>query len=246
MSIDIYHKDIVIVVPIYKSHLNSNETKAYEQLFKILNQYDITLVTHKAIDIQSYKTNSNNLCIEYFPEYYFNSVESYSLMLMSSKFYSRFRKYKYMLIYQLDAYIFEDNLVYWAKKEYSYIGAPWISSEWLLKLEQKFSPFLTYLFFNKVGNGGFSLRKISHFYWGGMILKPFSYCWPKKWNEDSFWSNVAPKLLPFFKIPKQSIALKFAFETKPSKCYELNNRKLPLGCHAWEKYEPEFWENYIK
>ena len=58
-----------------------------------------------------------------------------------------------MLIYQLDACVFRDELKYWCEKKYDYIGAPifWAYNS------NKFS--------NKVagiGNGGFSLRKISY------------------------------------------------------------------------------------
>ena len=31
-----------------------------------------------------------------------------------------------MLIYQLDAYVFKDELLNWANKGYDYIGAPWL------------------------------------------------------------------------------------------------------------------------
>ncbi len=31
-----------------------------------------------------------------------------------------------MLIYQLDAYVFKGEWLFWANQEYDYIGAPWI------------------------------------------------------------------------------------------------------------------------
>jgi hypothetical protein len=50
---------------------------------------------------------------------------------------------------------------------------------------------------------------------------------------------------PLLKLPNWQQALKFGFEQHPQLCYELNNQQLPFGCHAWEKYDYEFWEKYM-
>src|SRR5690606_24654874 len=92
---------------------------------------------------------------------------------------------------------------------------------------------------NKVGNGGFSLRKISsHKRWS--FLTRFLFKWLPK-NEDIIWSLFVP-----FKKPSSREALLFAFELQPSRSFELTNHQLPFGCHAWQKYEHGFWEKYIK
>jgi len=41
-------------------------------------------------------------------------------------------------------------------------------------------------------------------------------------------------------------ALGFAFENVPEELYKLNNDQLPFGCHAYEKYSPEFWAKFIE
>jgi hypothetical protein len=53
-----------------------------------------------------------------------------------------------------------------------------------------------------------------------------------------------PSYNPFFKIPKVSEALQFAFDENPDQALKLNNGDLPMGCHAWPKYK-SFWRNYI-
>ena len=65
-------------------------------------------------------------------------------------------------------------------------------------------------------------------------------------HEDVFWSLYVPSLNPFFKLPNIYTALKFSFEKFPSKCFKENNQQLPFGCHAWGKYEFEFWKPFIK
>lgn len=68
-----------------------------------------------------------------------------------------------------------------------------------------------------------------------------------KWRkpEDSFWANRATHYYPSFKIAPVEIAIRFAFECVPRFFFEKNNRKLPFGCHAWEKYDRDFWEPYL-
>jgi hypothetical protein len=59
--------------------------------------------------------------------------------------------------------------------------------------------------------------------------------------EDLFWSFEAPKFDKKFKVPTPEEALPFAFEVAPRWCFEKNGRRLPFGCHAWAKYDREFW-----
>jgi len=37
----------------------------------------------------------------------------------------------------------------------------------------------------------------------------------------------------------------FSFEVGPKHCFEKNNQTLPFGCHAWAKYDREFWKPYL-
>ena len=96
---------------------------------------------------------------------------------------------------------------------------------------------------NKVGNGGFSLRKVKTHLKIAKRMSLFLSFFPK--NEDFFWAYIVPKFFKFRRPPVKE-ALAFAFELSPSEAFEMNERKLPFAVHAWEKYEPEFWENYIK
>jgi hypothetical protein len=64
-------------------------------------------------------------------------------------------------------------------------------------------------------------------------------------NEDHFWSDRAIHYYPELKVASFDIGLRFAFEVAPRLCYELNQRKLPFGCHAWPRYDRGFWEPYL-
>jgi hypothetical protein len=63
--------------------------------------------------------------------------------------------------------------------------------------------------------------------------------------SDLFWAEQATKYLPTFKIASVEDGLRFAFETSPRTCYELNHRQMPFGCHAWARYDRSFWEPFL-
>ena len=64
-------------------------------------------------------------------------------------------------------------------------------------------------------------------------------------NEDCFWSFRAQRYYPAFRVASVREALAFAFEVAPRRCYELNENRLPFGCHAWNKYDRQFWEPFL-
>ena len=64
-------------------------------------------------------------------------------------------------------------------------------------------------------------------------------------NNDHFWSYDAPRYWPPFRIAPVDEALQFAFEAAPRLCFELNHRRIPFGCHAWMKFDREFWKPYL-
>jgi hypothetical protein len=66
-----------------------------------------------------------------------------------------------------------------------------------------------------------------------------------KIHEDIFWAFEAPKMVTNFRIPEPREALDFSFEMAPRYCFNVNSGRLPFGCHAWPKYDREFWETYL-
>lgn len=259
----------VIVIPIYKEKPDSSEQASFKQVITILKKHPITIITYKELDLTTYKeiAKSNNKLYntEYFDKTYFSSINGYNQLCLYKGFYKRFHKYKFILIYQLDAWVFKNELDYWCKKNYDYIGAPW------------FEHYSTHEENNNlwaVGNGGFSLRKTSYF------IKVLSWKFPVKKitlknliykfsiyhilhllgynntinyfiknyniNEDVFFSLFLKNTWLQPKLPTPTEAAKFSFEKSPTYLYKLCNNKLPFGCHAFNKYEYNtFWEKYI-
>lgn len=82
----------------------------------------------------------------FFHENYFKSIDGYNKLMLSPSFYKAFSNYEYILIYQLDAWVFKDELQHWCNQKYDYIGAPIYQNNKLIG----------------IGNGGFSLRKVDY------------------------------------------------------------------------------------
>jgi hypothetical protein len=64
-------------------------------------------------------------------------------------------------------------------------------------------------------------------------------------NNDIFWSDMAKYYLPGFRVASFHVGLRFAFEVAPSECFRMNGGNMPFGCHAWERYDREFWEPHL-
>ncbi|MEI8037377.1 MAG: DUF5672 family protein [Verrucomicrobiota bacterium] len=60
-------------------------------------------------------------------------------------------------------------------------------------------------------------------------------------NNDLFWSDKAVRYLPEFKVASLEQGLRFAFEAVPRDCFEMTGGRMPFGCHAWGRYDREFW-----
>ena len=117
----------IIVIPVYKDVLDTNEYKSLSQCLKILYKHPICLIGPEDLNYSVYNEVFSKygvkFDIETFDSNYFKSVAGYNKLMLSRFFYERFSSYKYMLIYQLDAYVFKDELDYWCDKDYDYIGA---------------------------------------------------------------------------------------------------------------------------
>ena len=235
---------IAIVIPNHRATLKWNEDISLRRCKEVFSEYDVILVHPEGIATSEYEKYT--IISKYIPlkPKYFSNESMYNRLMNIPYFYRYFLKYDYILIYQLDTFVFENNIEEWCNMNPTYIGAPWINSTWVNNLKKKISWIDKFIY--PVGNGGLSLRKVKPFYYGSVFLYPLALFWKGKWHEDFFWSSVAKRLIPGFKIPDTKIALKFAFEEHPEKAYELNGNTLPFGCHAWEKFNTSFWAPHFK
>lgn len=235
----------VVVIPIYKETLTKLEYISLDKCFTTLSKHPICIIRPENINLDFLRIKKYNFFEIVFPNHYFSSIKGYNRLMLSTAFYESFISYNYILIHQADAFVFRDDLDEWCNKGYDYIGAPWLGMTWPKKPRSMIDRILektpaTRVFRKTrlVGNGGFSLRKVKTSLLALKILSERAKNFTD--NEDHFWSLDAARLLPFFRTPSVKVAVGFAFELNPQKAIQLNNGKLPFGCHAWEKYDPEF------
>lgn len=238
-----------IVIPVYKETPDEPEKASFKQCLHVLHTYPIILVVPESLNTSQYETlAAGKLEVQRFNDTYFKDVQGYNRLMLSQQFYKRFAAYRYMLVYQLDAWVFRDELEYWCSKNYDYIGAPWTGHSWAAFAAGHHTFMRTLLYklgyrkFNLVGNGGLSLRKVKSAVFN---LGIFSYSVKKfTGNEDAFFSFYINSYNPFFSIPSSAEALGFSFDIHPEQSFALNNNRLPMGCHAWQKNRA-FWQQFI-
>ncbi len=262
----------VVVIPVYKDKISDTEELSFRRTLKILCSHDICLVTFSELDCSFYYEISKELQVpilrENFPKEMFAGIKGYNKLMLSFGFYNRFRTYDYILIVQLDAYVFKDELNYWCDKDYDYIGAP---CEGLRPGGKEAAV---------VGNGGFSLRRVAYFC--GILWWPFHLLRPLKkvefdknaWRSPIIFIKRLLKLLGvhnnihYFKkngrayedyvisvvladsltpprVPDIREASRFSIEVSPRYYVGLNGGILPFGCHAFLKYDFDFWKQHM-
>lgn len=261
-------KKNAVVIPIYKTSLSEDEVFSINNVINVLGNHSIYIAGPSGLkeDLNRLSDQFNHsLLFKLFADRYFANITGYNSLMLSSSFYEAFADYHCILIAQTDSLVFKDELDCWANKNYSYIGAPWFEGYTKPSMPLRLSC---------VGNGGFSLRNITDFLrvlnTPRIFKNTLMESWPGSWmsntyrylkdyhslvyknlhvnvdvNEDLFWSLFVASRCPFFRIPTPKEAIAFAFEAHPEYLFEINQRQLPFGCHAWQRYNPDFWGPFL-
>ena len=213
-----------IVIPIYKSYnkLTYLEKRYLKNNIEKMVNYPIIIICPKSLNVDGYRDLNINEFMR-FSDSFFHSINAYNELMLSPFFYQSFEKYEYMLLVQLDAFIFEDKLEYFLSLGYDYIGG------------LHYIPHVKGKMVN--GNGGLCLRKIDAFIEASKNIK-------KDLNNKLDWEDI---LYSFWYREKMNIApeevsLKFGWQQDPQLCYEKNGKELPFGCHKPHIFGKDFEE----
>ncbi len=264
---------VVVLLFAHKAHLEPDEVASLQQCYRILGGHPIRLVCPTGLDLTVYRRVVPSLEPDFISPHWFQSLRSYNLLKTLPWLYHRYRQYEFMLTYELDAWVFRDELLAWCGRGWDYIGAPWFAGFYDCREN---SPVLG------VGNSGFSLRSIKKarlvFKWlkkqrlchmldavlglKRSALRELAACrsderfyrpldqelpspLPHHTNaEDLFWGLFVPRYHPSFRVAPYEEARAFSFESNAERLYrELGG--LPFGCHKWMLLSPEFWHRHI-
>lgn len=256
-----------VVIPVYKSALTEYERISLRQCVRVLGHYPIVLVAPHSLDVSAYREFGKGFELRTFDDSFFTDIQAYNKLMLSERFYEAFTDREFILIYQLDAFVFTDELAYWCQQPYDYVGAPilrdrdftgWVDelnftvrqriATWLhLKKADGLTP-REIISLNVVGNGGLSLRRVSAML---ACLKRFKTKVAEytanslyQYNEDMFWSVEVNRFWPHLRIPHYTKALHFSIEFFPQWAIEhYNQGQLPFGCHAWDIHGTDYWRS---
>lgn len=254
---------LAILVPVYRSSLEPNEAISLESTFRELGHHHLVMVKPAGLDTSELERRFPFKAVETFDPAYFGSIQAYNRLLLSTEFYERFLGSEYVLICQLDVFVFRDDLARWVDAGYDYVGAPWVSKtaisvriHWLkMVLRKAFLPgedrvhrFETR---NRVGNGGFSLRKVATHHRLSIQLKPqvehyLANQGTHHFHEDIFWSIEPSRQGYPHRTPGVEEALSFSFDINPGRLYAMAGGRLPMAAHGWYKGRHlAFWAPHV-
>jgi len=235
----------IVLIPIYKTELDPLETYSLDVSLASLEGRDVRFIGPNGLDLGLYSSRYSSIPFISFDDASFASIPGYNRLLLSQEFYRQFAEYEFMLILQTDAIVLRDELDYWCAQPFDYIGAPWPDGYELFVNLGLFEGVYGKRVKVQVGNGGLSLRRINkciallnEF---DVAINVFSHTGS---SEDLFFS-VMGALSGDFILPNEITASRFSLEMKPSYYVAVNGGKIPMGGHAWWKYEPEFWRKLL-
>jgi len=264
MQVSARSQQACVVVPIYRSTLLPYEQVALGRCDEVLESHDVVLAKPTSLDLASVLTAHPRCRVESFDDAYFKGVAGYNRLMLSDEFYARFEAYEYILIHQLDAFVFKDELGYWCDRGYDYIGAPWLPDSSVpsrldlakAAARRKLSRLVNRLDANaggmhatqymfSVGNGGFSLRRVRSMrrVLSALGSRTDDYRQARMTlnSEDLFFAVEVNRYWPRLRIPDLKVAAGFSWERNPAVARILNGGSLPFGCHAWNKLHRDDW-----
>lgn len=258
---------VVVLITVHQPTITPFEEISLRQCFKVLGHYPIRLVCPEGMDTSAYKAIIPEIEVDHIAPHWQASYANFTKLKIEPFLYERYQAYEYVLFYELDVFVFRDELEKWCATGLDYIGAPWFEGH---VMANDASPVIG------VGNGGFSLRKVSSMLRGrrsawlwsrllaaqakreplkalrrvpGDLLRILrgqypSLVFPR--GEDNFWGLVVNRHLGWFHVASFEQAREFSFEALPRRLYKLNGNRLPFGCHAWARYDLDFWRPHIE
>jgi hypothetical protein len=239
---------LVINIIHHTSELSGIELKNLQNLLCLnAGKYDIVFTLPLRCKETKIVQDFKQITFHFVNNKLLSSNKSYNRFLISKDYYNKFKDYEYLLLYQLDTWVFSLELDSILLKEFDFVGAPIFSEDRHLPIKiingcnggvsiRKVRTFLSIL--DK--NFFFSLYDLySHIGFGNKVNQPFKRLfkiifsslifftkpnglWPLHINEDLFWTVIIPHKFKDFKISDIKTSIEFCFDQEPKYLYNLN------------------------
>lgn len=249
------NKRCIVVIPAYKTSFNHDEEMCVKKYAEVLCDEELYFIVPESLDLSYYSKTFPEVKTKTYEDKYFKGILGYNKLMLSRDFYNSLSNYEYMLIAQPDAVIWreENMLSHFMDLGFDYYGAPWIPArriwEWakvpgkngkgkMVCLKKEGNGI-------EMGNGGFSLRRVSQC---EKLIKQYGWrkCyWYIKRNEDIFFGVFGRFSKCDFKLCDTVTGLRFAGEYGLKDLVEKG--ETPFGVHGWSKEFASFEEmqNYL-
>ena len=229
-SSNITDPSVIVLILVHKERMDPYEVISMQQCFRILGHYPIKFICPRGLNNAHYLEINPKASFDFIAPHWQRTYMNHSTLKTLPFLFKRYQQYEYILFYELDAFVFRDELMEWCQKRYSFVGAPWIGN-W--NVSDTNSSFIG------VGNGGFSLRNIAdhlraihsfsyiespkkiwqRFREAPLIRKPYllfdmverltirnnTHPWFNDWMgrrvEDTFWGLVINRNFKWFTVP---------------------------------------------
>ncbi|MFC1680373.1 DUF5672 family protein [Pseudomonadota bacterium] len=265
------NNSVIVLIFAHKEEPDNDELISLRQCVRVLGHHPMRLVLPSGISAETYLREAPNVVVDPIPANWLASLRDYNRLKIHPFLYRRYREFEFILTYELDAFVFRDELQLWCDRGWDYIGAPWFDG---FQNASADSPMIG------AGNSGFSLRRIpsmlrvtrslrwtqrphqlvqdwkdrpATFRSTGRLLKDLCVRNNTFWlfndysgPEDMFWGLIVPERFPWFRIAPPEEAMRFSFEVNPRRLYQECDNRLPFGCHKWKTYDPAFWRSFIE
>jgi hypothetical protein len=149
----LFQEPLVVVVIVHRPDPSPAEQASLLQLMAVLGHRPILLLHPRGLDPRAYRRLAPALRCRAVAPRHLASYQAFARFKHSLGLYWSLRRYRFILFYELDAWIFRDDLDTWMASGYDNIGAPWFAG-WY---PQPGEP----LRLQGAGNGGFCLRRTS-------------------------------------------------------------------------------------
>ncbi len=233
-----------IVIPLYRPQMPRDEVYALMRSLPLLAGRPVYFIAPRSLDLRWYQERWPQVGVRRFDDEFFASVKGYNLLMLSPDFYRSFDRHEFMLVLQTDAILLSDELEHWAGQPYDYVGAPWPQGIELNVELDRFVGGHIQRVRAKVGNGGFSLRRIRKCV---ALLEEFPQAaelFRHTGSSEDLFFAVLGTLSVDFVLPGEMAAALFALELAPERYHAIQGR-LPMGVHAWRKHNPAFWQEQL-
>lgn len=202
---------IIIIIITHKKEVTPYEEISLRQCFKVLGGYTIRMVCPEAMDVSEYRRIIPGIEIDFIDPSLQATYAKLARLKIEPFIYEKYRKYEFIFFYELDAFVFRNEIEYWCRKGYDYIGAPWVGLEWIesyfkvTAMEKRGIPAAA------VGNGGFSLRRTA-----SMLKATHMFSWI--YSPEEIWRSSSGR--PFI---RRLLALLRGMTIKNNSFYVFND-----------------------